>query len=583
MVTIPYKGVATAWMAEFSECLFRRDANSTTLLFHPDGWLRDFLVFQWDLRTLHGHDKISSYLSLHIHNSSLFDFQLASDNYFKPSSGPAPGTVTAGFTFSTPIANGRGFINLMQTGSASGKWKASTVFMTLDSLKGLEEPNAEGNIYHSRSPTWTEARTSRWQAAEKGPEVLIIGAGQNGLQVAARFRQMQISALVIERNDRVGDTWRRRYPSLMLHTPRQHHSLLYQPFPQNWPIWTPGEKLADWLEQYAISQDLLVWTKSSVVPPPVYDRETKRWTVSVNKAGDLVTVYPKHIVIATGTLGEPYMPTFHGQDLFQGQILHSATFRGGSHFTGKRCVVVGTGNSGADIALDLSIHGAQSVTIIQRSSTCVQPAGMIADRLLTTYPTHQPVEVSDFRVFATPVRRVFEILAHQRKNAKTWEKEMEFLERLREAGMQVDLGPDDAGVLGLVWSRFGGFWMDVGCGERIISGEIQIKSGVQIKKFSENSLAFDDGSTIEADVVIFATGYRSMQENLEKLLGETVINQTKRLPYGIIDEEGEIPAGYRSTGHPGLWFAPGAFPNSRVQSKYLGIQIQALELGYMSL
>ncbi|KIK59259.1 hypothetical protein GYMLUDRAFT_169675 [Collybiopsis luxurians FD-317 M1] len=612
-----YEAVAAAWMAQFSECLRRRDANGTALLFHPDGWLRDFLVFQWDLRTLHGQDKILTYLSSSIHESLLSNFQLASDDYFRPSPGPAPDTVTAGFTFATPIANGRGFINLMQTGSPGGEWKASTVFMSLDSLKGFEEPDAEGDIYQ-RFPTWSETRALKWQAVEKEPEVLIIGAGQNGLQVAARFRQMQIPTLVIERNERVGDVWRGRYPSLMLHTPKPHHSFLYQPFPDNWPIWTPGNKLAEWLEQYAISQDLLVWTRSRIVPPPTYSRETKRWTVNIDKAGESVILHPKHIVVATGTLGEPYVPKFEGKDLFQGQILHSSSFRGGSHFTGKRCVVIGTGNSGADIALDLSIHGAQSVTIIQRSSTCVQPADMIAKQLLGAYPINVPVEVSDFRAFATPTRRILEIFSQQRKISETWEKEKEFITQLQDAGMQVDLGPDDTGVLGLVYLRFGG--MDVGCGERIISRKIQVKSGVQIEKLGESSLTFDDGSIVEADAIIFATGYQGMKKNLEKLLGDTVINQTKSLPYGIIDEEGELPAGYRPTGHPGVSISPQIFANvnrivlmdiycssgsPRVPSTILGysqsiwsvvfcsqprtqltliqgIQIQALNLGYMT-
>lgn len=233
-------------------------------------------------------------------------------------------------------------------------------------------------------------------------------------------------------------------------------SVLYQPFPANWPVWTPGDKLADWLEQYAISQDLLVWTRSTIVPPPSYDRETRRWTVSIDKAGQRITIRPKHIVVATGTLGEPYIPTFEGQDLFKGQVLHSGMFSGGSNFAGKRCVVVGTGNSAADIALDLSTQGAQSVTMIQRSSTCVQPGNIVADQLHKAYPSDVPVEVSDFRSFATPLRRRLEILAGGRKHAETWGQEQDFIERLQKAGMQIDLGPDDAGIFSLVGTRFGG-------------------------------------------------------------------------------------------------------------------------------
>ncbi|KIK53834.1 hypothetical protein GYMLUDRAFT_264910 [Collybiopsis luxurians FD-317 M1] len=570
--------VASSWLAQFSTCLQRRDAMGTADLFASDGWLRHFLVFQWDLRTLHGYEKISAYLSSYIQESSLTNFELASDQYFKPSPGRKEGDISSGFTFSTPIANGRGSFNLVES---NGEWKASTVFMMLDSLKGNEELGADEDLYEGRFPTWFEAREKQWECSGKDPEVLIVGAGGNGLQVAARFRQMKIPALVIERKARVGDTWRGRHPTLKLHSPREHHSFLYQPYPENWPLWTPGSKLGDWLEQYAVLQDLLVWTNSNIVSPPSYDRQTKEWTVNIDKSGQLITVHPNHIVVATGIYGKPVVPTYEGQDQFEGQILHAATFPGGSYFAGKRCVVVGTGTSGHDIALDLSTRGAESVTLIQRSSTCVQPGDLVAKQLQGMWPAGVPVEVSDFRRFSTPVKLGFEILAGARKHGEMWEKEKCFMEQLEKAGMNINMGPFEAGVLGVVFSNHHGFWMDVGCAERILSGQIQIKSGIQITRLDKNSITFTDGSTVEADVVIFATGYGSMKEYAKDLLSDDVVSQAKSLPYGVLDEEGELPAGYRPTGHPGLWFASGLFPNARFQSKILGIQIQAIKLGYI--
>lgn len=171
MATTIAETVVAVWIAQFSECLQRKDAQGTTSLFLPDSWLRDFLVFQWDMRTLHGHEKISSYLSANLHKSSLFGFRVASDRYFKPSSGVIPGTVTAGFTFSTPIARGRGHLELAH--DKSGEWKACIVFLMLDSLNGYEELDAEGDIYHRRLPTWTEVRAMKWKVAEQQPEVLI--------------------------------------------------------------------------------------------------------------------------------------------------------------------------------------------------------------------------------------------------------------------------------------------------------------------------------------------------------------------------------------------------------------------------
>ena len=162
--------VDSSWLAQFSACLQRRDAMDTADLFASDGWLRHFLVFQWDLRTLHGHEKISAYLSSYIQESSLTNFELVSDQYFKPSPGRKEGDIYSGFTFSTPIANGRGSFNLVQT---DGEWKASTVFMMLDSLKGNEELGADEDLYEGRFPTWFEAREKQWQCSGKDPEVLI--------------------------------------------------------------------------------------------------------------------------------------------------------------------------------------------------------------------------------------------------------------------------------------------------------------------------------------------------------------------------------------------------------------------------
>ncbi|KIK51610.1 hypothetical protein GYMLUDRAFT_391868 [Collybiopsis luxurians FD-317 M1] len=583
--------IFSSWIAQFAKHLEQKDAQSITSLFLSDGWLRDFLVFQWNLRTLHGHEQILAYLSLNLQNPNITtnktsnpvsNFTVASDEHFKPSPGGLPGSISGGFTFSTPIANGKGMVTLMPdpalTDHETREWKATTVFITLDSLKGHEESGVLRDIY-LRKPTWTESRETRWKKTSEDPEVLIIGAGQSGLQVAARLQQMRIPTILVEKDERIGDVWRRRYSSLMLHTPKSHHNLLYQPFPANWPEWTPGHKLADWMEQYAISQDLLVWTKTRVVPPPSYNWETGKWTVTVDKQGEIVTVYPKHLIVATGFLGAPYMPTFNGQEEFQGQILHSNKFSSGAEFAGKRCVVIGTGNSGADIALDLSTRGAASVLIVQRSSTCVQPATTVVEQLYHAYPEDVPVEVSDFKSHATPIKRLFEILSQTRH--LYWDREKELIEGLRNTGMQVDMGPNNTGVLGLVYSRYAGVWVDIGCGEKIISGQIQVKSGVLIQKFTNNSVVFEDGSSVEADVVILATGYQNMNESLRALLGNEVVNQTPSVPTTPLDEEGELSAGYRPTGHPGLWFAPGSFPDSRLCSKYLGIQIQAMKLGYL--
>lgn len=165
--------IASRWLLELSLSLQRRDIGNFSNLFLPNGCLRDFLVFTWDIRTLHGHEKISNYIWENIHKSSISGFALCTeDQYFRPAfSGSGSELVSSGFTFSTPIANGRGFLELGL--AQDGEYKASMLLMTLDSLKGYEEKAPESDIYHWRQPSWAEARDETWKGIEKEPQVLI--------------------------------------------------------------------------------------------------------------------------------------------------------------------------------------------------------------------------------------------------------------------------------------------------------------------------------------------------------------------------------------------------------------------------
>ncbi|KAH7874925.1 dimethylaniline monooxygenase [Lentinula edodes] len=574
MMEVDLNGIASAWLSQLSHSLDLKNAASCASLFHPNGWLRDLLVFTWNLRTLNGHGQILDYLSSNVESTTIFELKITEDAYFKPSPGDLPGSVSSGFTFSTPIANGKGLFTLTQVASEPGVWKAFTLLVSLDSLKGHEPIGAEQGVYHGNSLCWSEVREQRARIIEANPHVLIVGAGQNGLQVAARFKQMGIPTLVIDKNGRIGDQWRRRYPSLTLHTTKQHHTMLFQPYPETWPRYTPRDKVADWLEQYAVSQDLVVWMKSQPIPVPSYDKDKKEWDVTIDRDGQILTINPKHIVLATGTLGGPYTPVIEGHDLFQGQILHSDSYAGGPQFTGKRVVVVGTGNSGADIALDLHVRGAQSVTLLQRSATCVQSSKTVVEMLDQVWSPDVPTEVADYRSAGTPFNLIKQIL-RERKDI-TWEKDKDLLEGLIKAGMDVNLGPDGSGILPLVAERGGG--MDVGCGECVISGKIKVKSGVGIHKFTQGGLLLDDDTVLEADIIIFATGFINIRSVMRGIFGDAI---DQAGPAGGMDEEGEMNGAYRPTGHPGLWYAPGDFQASRFGSRLLAIQLQAIQLGYM--
>ncbi|KAJ7771531.1 FAD/NAD-P-binding domain-containing protein [Mycena metata] len=511
--------VASSWISHFGKALESGDINATVSSIHPDGYFRDILVFSWNNRCLHGHAKLSKYLAGPLDKVFIRDVKLETRTGLTPEYGLLTDklplrAVSAGFIFTCAVGVGRGYFSLVSTGS--GKWKALVVMMALADIKGYEEIEHELGVYEGHARAWTDVFIKRRQAVETKPHVLIIGGGQAGLNVAARFKQMDIKALVVETTPRIGDSWRKRYPTLTLHSPKKSNSMLFQPFPKTWPVFTPRDKLADWLEQYAQSQDLIVWTNSRPLPHPVYDNSTKRWTVMVDRAGERVTLHPSHIVVAASTLGAPRMPVIPHQDGFKGSVLHSSAYQGGKPFTGKKVVVVGAANTAADICQDLVFHGAQSITMVQRSATCIlsrDSARIMFDR---AFPEDVDIDVSDLMAMARPLSLLSRI--ERGTVQQSLEEQKTTHQGLAEAGFKIMEGK---GFLTLWYEGRGGFCkatfrdckyvtdvrliaVDVGCAELIRSGKVKIKQGVELAEFNTDSVLFTDGSSLDADAVIFA-------------------------------------------------------------------------------
>ncbi|KAJ6627660.1 FAD/NAD-P-binding domain-containing protein [Mycena sp. CBHHK59/15] len=572
-MSVDYTEVVTSWLSHFSAFLKSSDVSRVATCFHEDGFLRDILVFTWSNRTLSGRAKIAAYLHANVSAASVSAVKLDDRPHLTPEYSVTASGIGSGFTFETAIGPGQGYVYLSPT--AAGEWWATSVFMALSEIRGHEETGPEEGLYGGHTLAWSDIARERRKRIENDPYVLIIGAGQTGLNVGARFKQMNISALIVEKNQRVGDNWRQRYPTLTLHTIKTQHTMLYQQYHRNWPTFTPRDKLAHWLEQYSESDDLVVWTNSRPLPTPTYDATSKRWTVVIDRGGRHVTIHPAHIISAAGTLGAPLCPVIQDPERFKGITLHAGYYQGGAPFAGKRVVVIGAGNSAADICQDVSFHGARSVTMVQRSSTCVVSSANTRIPQERLWPEGVPTEVADFKANAMPLLLVKRILSAHEKEA--WEAEKETHKGLREAGLKLNMGPDGSGAYVLMFEKFGGFWIDVGCAKLIRDGRVKIKQGVEAVRFTENSLIFTDGSSLPADVVIYATSYQSIRDNMRALFTDRVIDQTS--PLWGIDDEGEIRGCYRSSGHPGLWFAAGNFAVSRFYSKQLALEIKAIELG----
>ncbi len=234
----------------------------------------------------------------------------------------------------------------------------------------------------------------------------------------------------------------------------RRHTVLYQPYPSNWPEFTPRDKLADWLELYASIQDLVVWTNAEFKERPVYSTETNDWDVTITREGFEVKLRPAHIVLATGTLGEPNIPDIPDMERFQGCVLHSHEYTGGTQFAGKRAVVVGAGNSAIDVCQDLVFHGAQSVTMLQRSVTCVMAREFISGLQRAAFPEDVPLAIADFKWASFPLGLMKKLMIAS--EGAMWDAQKELHDKLRKGGLNLNMGPEGQGLYLLVMERGGG-------------------------------------------------------------------------------------------------------------------------------
>ena len=208
------------------------------------------------------------------------------------------------------------------------------------------------------------------------------------------------------------------------------------------------------MEQYAETQDLVVWTSSTLEPNPRYNDATKRWEIIVNRNGVPIPLRPAHIVMAISYLGDPVLPTLPGASSFAGPILHSSAFPGGAPFSGKNVLVLGAGNSSADVCQDLVYRGAKSVTMVQRSATAVVSDKYIAASFSKAFSECRPTYYNDLAFAGLPIGALRELGKKVQPFAEEFDKEMH--EDLRKAGFKLTPGPDASGQLLMVFDRLGG-------------------------------------------------------------------------------------------------------------------------------
>ncbi|KAL8727123.1 MAG: hypothetical protein Q9166_006256 [cf. Caloplaca sp. 2 TL-2023] len=588
--------VVTTWVHGFNDMITGENASIKDLFLENSYW-RDLLCTTWDFHTYHGLSKISSVFKSNGKKCRLKALSIdLSSEFKKPRKSPIDFNATlqgvqAFITVETGIGRGRGLVKLIRDAKDGGNWKAFTLFTSLQELKGYEEsvysrrPTGVDHGAHPGRLNWQERRNV--EANCEGsfePTVLVVGAGQGGLTIAARLKQLGVPTLIIDRNERIGDNWRNRYHQLVLHDSVWYDHMPYMNFPPNWPIFTPKDKLAEWFETYAKALELNVWTNTNLTSS-TWDEEKRQWTLIIERGldgrTDTRTLHPRHVIQATGHSGEPYFPShIKGLDSFKGdRLVHSSQFTGPqANAKGKKAVIVGCCNSGHDIAQDYHEHG-YDVTMVQRSSTLVVSCENLIDVDMKGVYSEDgpPVEEADILSMSTP-----NAVAARLKIDNTREinkRDAPLLRGLQAAGFALDNGPECAGIYTKYLHRGGGYYIDVGASQLIADGQIKIKQGQEIERVNPHSLTFSDGSELEADEVVFATGYQNMRETARKIFGDELADRVKDV-WGF-DEEGETRTMWRRTGHPGFWFFGGNLALCRFFSRLLALQIKGMEVGLM--
>ncbi|KAJ5095924.1 hypothetical protein NUU61_005280 [Penicillium alfredii] len=583
--------IATKIIEQLNDSLAKKDQQSLAGLFLENSYWRDHLCFSWEFHTTKGPNAIAEFVTKPSPSGKI---EIDRSSAFKaPHNGPidAFGEVHGiefFILFATDVRRGHGVVRLAQQ---NNDWKINIVFTSLVELTGYEEAVSHRRPIGARHgeqqgrTNWQDRRTADTNFEGKEPAVLIVGAGQGGLTAAARLKMLNIDTLIIDRGDRIGDRWRRRYHQLVLHDPVWFDHMPYLPFPSNWPIFTPKDKLAGFFEAYVKLLELNVWTQTELQSSS-YDEAKKQWTVVLQRkkedgTTETRTLHPHHVIQATGHSGKKNAPTFKGMESFQGdRMCHSSEFPGANENSkGKKAIVIGSCNSGHDIAQDYYEKG-YDVTMVQRSSTCVVSSESIVNIALKgLYEESGPAtEDADLYLWSFPP----ELFKKQQTNITkaTSQNDAQTIQGLEKAGFKVDQGPMDAGLLFKYLQRGGGYYIDVGASQLIVDGKIKVKQGQEISEVVARGLRFADGSELEADEIVFATGYQNMRSQARIIFGDAVADRVGNV-WGL-NAEGEMRMMWQRSGHPGFWFMGGNLALCRYYSRLLALQIKALEVGLAS-
>ncbi|KAF2663349.1 FAD/NAD(P)-binding domain-containing protein [Microthyrium microscopicum] len=548
----------------------------SNLLVHDALW-RDLCAFTGTLRTFAGAQRIIASWKKLNRLYSPHDFRIIPGaRVIRP--GPKTQWVEARFQF-TMEHNGvqmncEGLMRLVPKDAF--EWKIWTL---VTMLKGVPDWGDVDNLDPIAETSKPERTISESPDGSKHYPCVIVGAGFSGLCLAGRLQALGVPYVVIDKIENVGDIWTSRYQSVKMHTSKEHGQ-----FPFKTRIWGADKPYhldsADLRTGYQKFVDLygINLQLSTELKIAQYSKSTQTWALDITHQGISSTLSCEHVVFALGTVGtSPRFPSnLSGWDKYKGIIQHSGTFTHARSWTSLKGAVVGSANSGHDIANDMVSSGLASVTMVQRGRTPVLPVEFYSNIYDSIYNDKADIALSDqLSMWApTSIARLMSMRAISKMAAQDPER----YEALERVGFRVEANMD---MYSSLYERFGGHYIDVGVSKKIISGEIKMKPappGAGLCGFYENGLVFEDGSKLETDVVVFATGFEgNMRHMAEKLVEKDVAEKLE--DWWGVDCEGEIRGAWRPMGHPGIWFTGGNVAIARFFSRFLALQIKSQVVG----
>jgi len=505
---------------------------------------RDYLSFSGSLRTFNSAVGVLDAWTVYSNKVEPYDFKLTQDSQKVVRLGATISWVDIGFSCKTRQSlhrNIAGIVSLIPDGNRADGWRIWMLRTWLENYEGHGHPdNIDAQDSNRSAHETTNDPYCKVQDAQH-LGAIVIGAGQAGLGVAGRLKALQVPYLLIERNNQVGDNWSNRYDSVRWHTSKEYGHLPFDRtyLPEDDYMLTGkmiGSGFKRWTERFDINMRL-----GTTVEHASYDKTSGLWTIAVKDATCSNILTCQNLVLAIGGYaGDPISPVWPGQEKYTGTAVHSSNYKSAHAWHGARGIIIGTANTAHDIAEDMLSSSFSCITMVQRSPTFVFPAEWLHRAEDIYYNTDIPTTVADRVNYTYPnkiTREITNLHVHKAIDANP-----ERFDALEAAGFRLERKGD---IYDNLYSRFGGHYVDIGTSAKIARGDIKMKSA-PVKEWTEKGLRFEDGSEIEAELVVLCTGFeKDFRKMARRVIGDAAEEMDE---FFGVDAEGEVRGAWKLAG-----------------------------------